>query len=201
MNLVLRPVVLACVVASLSGCTAAEIGALAAAAAPSAAPVAAAPAAAPAAVTPAAAPAAKPPAAPVSTAGEVAPPADDLPADGGSEGFVGGNTPDAPAPEPPYTGPIAADGDANPGEDPGPGFVDPASAAACAAEKSNADKDNGTGALGAYNNQYLPKGWNAVHKSEAAVSSAIDKIKGDDWACFQKFYPGATTVWKKKRGL
>ena len=70
----------------------------------------------------------------------------------------------------------------------------------CKATKDDADKDNGTPAMGKYNNQWLPKTWADAYKSEAAVTAAIDKIKDADWACFQKFYPGATTVYNQLKG-
>jgi hypothetical protein len=73
----------------------------------------------------------------------------------------------------------------------------------CKAEKSDADKDNGTAAQGGYNNQWLPKGWVTAYKSEQAVTDAIaEKFDGTaDWACFQKFYPGATTIYKRRTGM
>lgn len=81
-----------------------------------------------------------------------------------------------------------------------PKMGDPAiTAAQCAADKENFDKDNGTEDLGAYNNQYLPKGWLAAYSTEAEVTAAISRTNGADWACFQKFYPGAVTVWKRSQ--
>lgn len=74
-------------------------------------------------------------------------------------------------------------------------------AAACTREKADSDKDNGTAKLGAYNNQYLPLGWVAAYNSEAQVTAAIDNIKDADWDCFQKFYPGATTVYLSKSSV
>jgi len=73
----------------------------------------------------------------------------------------------------------------------------------CKADKSDADKDNGTAAQGGYDNQWLPKGWVAAYKSEQAVTDAIaSKFDGTaDWACFQKFYPGATTIYKRRMGM
>lgn len=71
----------------------------------------------------------------------------------------------------------------------------PTGAAACTREKDDADKDNGTPKLGAYDNQYLPQGWVAAYNSEAEVTAAIAKVADADWDCFQKFYPGATTVF------
>ena len=61
------------------------------------------------------------------------------------------------------------------------------------AEKGEAD-------LGAFENQNLPNGYNAAYSSEAEVYEAIGKLDTDNWACFQKFYPGASGLYKKYRG-
>ena len=71
----------------------------------------------------------------------------------------------------------------------------PTGAAACTREKDDSEKDNGTPKLGAYDNQWLPQGWVAAYNSEAQVTAAIADVKDADWDCFQKFYPGATTVF------
>lgn len=54
---------------------------------------------------------------------------------------------------------------------------------------------------GAYNAQRLPNGWDASMANEAAVTLAIAKLDGTgDWACFNKFYPGAATVYQALKG-
>lgn len=67
-------------------------------------------------------------------------------------------------------------------------------APAAAPEKGKSD-------LGAFANQNLPAGYNAAYSSEAEVYEAIGKLDIDNWACFQKFYPGASSLYKKKMGI
>lgn len=204
----LRSLVLMLALVSTTGC--AEVVA-ALAAVPTPAPS---PAAAPAA-PPAAAPVVAPAAAPVAPAARPAGGGTSLGAAGGAPvgqpGGTGGQPfiPDDVSPGEAPGSLVGSTGeqptipdDVNPGEvRPGTNLAPPMGPEACTAEKSDLDKDNGTAAMGAYNNQWLPRGWAAAYKSEAAVTAAIDNIKDLDWACFQKFYPGASTVWKRKRGL
>jgi hypothetical protein len=59
----------------------------------------------------------------------------------------------------------------------------------------------GTKAQGAYENQNLPLegGWDML-KDEAAVTEAIKKQEASaNWACFQKFYGGASTIYLRKK--
>ena len=59
----------------------------------------------------------------------------------------------------------------------------------------------GTKAQGAYENQNLPLegGWDGL-KDEAAVTEAIKKQEASaNWACFQKFYGGASTIYLRKK--
>lgn len=60
----------------------------------------------------------------------------------------------------------------------------------------------GTSRQGDYVGQQLPDGYDQ-YGSEAEVTAAIQKLYNDqaNWACFQKFYPGATTVFRRKGRL
>lgn len=59
----------------------------------------------------------------------------------------------------------------------------------------------GTSVHGKYNNQLLPEGWSVQYKTEAEVTTGITNLyQGADWACFQKFYPGATVEFKSITG-
>jgi hypothetical protein len=52
---------------------------------------------------------------------------------------------------------------------------------------------------GKFNGQHVPNGWASAYSTEKQVWDAINSnssLKPEDWACFQKFYPGATQVWK-----
>ena len=79
------------------------------------------------------------------------------------------------------------------------GSADPGAAASCTRTEPSMPKITGNASMGDYNGQGLPNGWD-TYKSEADVTAAIKKMDGGtDWACFQKFYPGATTVYMKKK--
>jgi hypothetical protein len=78
----------------------------------------------------------------------------------------------------------------------------------CTAASPQSSPDTGAAGLGAYANQLLPQGWNNAYKSEAQVTEAIAKWDVNEtgsesdksrWACFQKFYQGATTVYMSKK--
>ncbi|MEB3329242.1 MAG: hypothetical protein VKQ33_08440 [Candidatus Sericytochromatia bacterium] len=72
----------------------------------------------------------------------------------------------------------------------------PVSASDCTRDKPAADPVKGGPALGKYNGQTLPAGYDKAYSSEAQVTEAIKKEDGGaNWACFQKFYPGAVTVY------
>ncbi len=55
--------------------------------------------------------------------------------------------------------------------------------------------------LGKFFNFKVPNGYNDAYSSEAQVYEAIGKLDIDNWACFQKFYPGAANLYKEKMGL
>lgn len=70
-------------------------------------------------------------------------------------------------------------------------------AAACTRTEPSQTPVTGTSVHGQYNNQRLPYGYDA-YKSEAEVTAAIAKEDGGaNWACFQAFYPGASTLYLK----
>lgn len=70
----------------------------------------------------------------------------------------------------------------------------------CAKDAPAATPVVGRANQGAYNGQRLPNGWDAL-ASEDELTAAIAKIEGNaDWACFQKFFPGAFTVYMGKKG-
>lgn len=72
----------------------------------------------------------------------------------------------------------------------------PVSASDCTRDKPAADPVKGGPALGKYNGQTLPNGYDKAYSTEEAVTAAIAKEDGGaNWACFQKFYPGAVTVY------
>lgn len=73
-------------------------------------------------------------------------------------------------------------------------------AAQCTRANPAAEPDvlSGT-AYGKFNNQHVPNGWGAAYTTEKQVWDAINSnssVAPADWACFQKFYPGATQAWK-----
>ncbi len=73
-------------------------------------------------------------------------------------------------------------------------------AAACTRNAATGTPAEGTSVHGKYNKQLLPDGWATAHKSEADVTAAIAKLEAGiaaDWNCFQKFYGGAYTQYKK----
>lgn len=75
----------------------------------------------------------------------------------------------------------------------------PASASDCKAEKPALDPIKGTPAMGRYNGQGLPGDY-GVYTTEEKVTEAIGKQEnGPNWACFQKFYPGAVTVYLQNK--
>jgi hypothetical protein len=50
--------------------------------------------------------------------------------------------------------------------------------------------------LGAYAGQSLPSGFNRLD-SEGAITASVGRIEaeGSSWACFQRFYPEATSTY------
>lgn len=75
-------------------------------------------------------------------------------------------------------------------------------ASACAQEKASGTPAPGTSAHGAYNAQLLPDGWATAHKDEAAVTAAFRAQEGGaNWACMQKFYAGAISVYMNKKNM
>lgn len=72
--------------------------------------------------------------------------------------------------------------------------------AACERNDPAATPSTGDARHGTYNAQRLPNGFDAL-SSEEAVTDAIARVEGNgsDWACFQKFFPGATKVFMIKR--
>jgi predicted small lipoprotein YifL len=111
-----------------------------------------------------------------------------------------GTTPSAKPSATTSTGTPATTPTAKPTQAPSNTGVDPNSAAACTRAAATGTPSRGDSTVGDYNNQLLPDGWNAQFTSEEAVSNAIDNLYQNDWPCFQKFYPGASTVYKRKRG-
>ncbi|MDB5099313.1 MAG: hypothetical protein JWM80_3734 [Cyanobacteria bacterium RYN_339] len=54
-------------------------------------------------------------------------------------------------------------------------------------------------AYGKFNGQHVPATWGGAYHTEKEVWDAINSnssLTPADWACFQKFYPGAYTAWK-----
>jgi hypothetical protein len=82
---------------------------------------------------------------------------------------------------------------------PTPSATDPAY---CGRDRPAGNPTIGTARHGAYAGQQLPEGW-TLYGSEAEVTAAIQKLYDarKDWACFQSFYPGASSVFKKKGRL
>jgi hypothetical protein len=73
-------------------------------------------------------------------------------------------------------------------------------AAQCTRTSPSGEPDllSGT-AYGKFNGQHVPNGWAKAYDTEKKVWDAINSnssVAPADWACFQKFYPGATQVWK-----
>lgn len=71
----------------------------------------------------------------------------------------------------------------------------------CKLSSPAAPPEKGTAELGEFANQNLPNGWNKAYSTAAQIYEAIGKLDIDNWACFQKFYPGAAGLYKKKMGL
>lgn len=72
----------------------------------------------------------------------------------------------------------------------------PVSGSDCTRDKPAAEPVKGGPAVGKYNGQSLPNGYDK-YTTEAQVTEAIKKEDGGaNWACFQKFYPGAVTVYQ-----
>lgn len=78
----------------------------------------------------------------------------------------------------------------------------PTATLACERDRPAGNPTIGTSRQGEYTGQQLPQGYN-VYGSEAEVTAAIQRLydSGGDWACFQRFYPGASTVFKRKGRL
>jgi hypothetical protein len=72
----------------------------------------------------------------------------------------------------------------------------------CERDRPAGNPTIGTSRQGEYAGQQLPQGYN-VYGSEAEVTAAIQKLydAGGDWACFKRFYPGASTVFQRKGRL
>ena len=58
----------------------------------------------------------------------------------------------------------------------------------------------GTARHGAFNAQLLPGGWQALETEQDVIDAIGAEDGGSNWACFQKFYPGAVTVYQGKGG-
>jgi len=70
---------------------------------------------------------------------------------------------------------------------------------ACSRTEPSMPKITGNASMGEYNGQGLPNGYD-TYDTEAEVTAAIRKEDGgENWNCFQKFYPGATTVYKRNK--
>ena len=81
---------------------------------------------------------------------------------------------------------------ATPGPIPRPS---PAPASLCTAAAPAATPTTGSASQGRYLGQLLPSGWE-IFSTEEEVTEAVRKVEGTaDWACFRKFYAGATTVY------
>lgn len=80
--------------------------------------------------------------------------------------------------------------------------AEPSSAAGCQRISPAGNPVVGTARQGDYVGQQLPDGYDQ-YGSEAEVTAAIQKLYNDqaNWACFQKFYPGASTVFRRKGRL
>ena len=97
----------------------------------------------------------------------------------------------APSAAPAATTPAAGGGSTTAPAASGPG--------ACSRTEPSLPKITGNASMGEYNGQGLPNGYD-TYDTEAEVTAAIRKEDGgENWNCFQKFYPGATTVYKKNK--
>jgi hypothetical protein len=78
----------------------------------------------------------------------------------------------------------------------------PTGTLACERDRPAGNPTIGTSRQGEYLGQQLPQGYH-VYGSEAEVTAAIQRVydNGGDWACFQRFYPGASTVFKRRGRL
>lgn len=85
---------------------------------------------------------------------------------------------------------------------PAPATPTPTGTLACERDRPAGNPTIGTGRQGEYVGQQLPQGYH-VYGSEAEVTAAIQKLydAGGDWACFKRFYPGASTVFQRKGRL
>ncbi|MDB5098742.1 MAG: hypothetical protein JWM80_3163 [Cyanobacteria bacterium RYN_339] len=56
-------------------------------------------------------------------------------------------------------------------------------------------------AYGKFQGQHVPTGWADAYRTEADVFHGIEALNPalnpGTWACFQKFYPGATTAYNQ----
>lgn len=83
-----------------------------------------------------------------------------------------------------------------------PAPASPTPTLACDRDRPAGNPTIGTSRQGEYLGQQLPQGYH-VYGSEAEVTAAIQRVydNGGDWACFQRFYPGASTVFKRRGRL
>ena len=109
-----------------------------------------------------------------------------------------GQTPSATTVMPVPAGPTYTEADMKPSS----ATPTPTTPAGCSRVDPAGNPVVGTARQGEYMGQQLPQGYD-VYGSEAQVTAAIQKIYDDkaNWACFQKFYPGASTVFKRKGRL
>ena len=81
--------------------------------------------------------------------------------------------------------------------------ADAALAAQCTSDKPAAATSVGATKHGRYANQTMPNAWDNL-ADETKVTEAVDAAMGrggNEWNCFNKFYPGLLTVYYGIKGL
>lgn len=74
-------------------------------------------------------------------------------------------------------------------------------ASACDRSGPAVSPTSGSARHGAFNQQLLPGGWDSLEGEQEVIAAINREEGGGNWACFQKFYPGATTVYRAKGSI